>query len=327
MEPASVIYRMLLRHIPLLLCLLLPSAAQTPFRVDVQLVNVGFSVRDRTGKLVPDLTQDDFEVIEDGVPQKIAFFAKSADVPLNLGLIVDISGSQGAFVKQHHKDLKTFLTTVLTAQDRAFLVCFGSHARLVTEPSPSPKFLADALEGFEGTNRKAEYPILGPREIRTGGTSFYDAIYHSTRQMLSNTGNARRAIIVFSDGEDNASAHHMLDVIEAAQTSNVLLFCIRYTEVRNGLWNARNKYGLSVMERIARETGGADFDAREKSLAQHFKEIGDQLRTSYELGYHSTSPATDKTFHKVVIRLKDESKATDLTVRAKTGYYTHFNDN
>jgi Ca-activated chloride channel family protein len=307
-------------------CLLWPCAAQTPFRVDVQLVNVGFSVRDNSGKLVTNLTLDDFEAIEDGVPQKIAFFARSVDVPLNLGLVVDISGSQGSFVKQHHKDLKTFLTQVLTPQDRAFLVCFASHARLVTDYSQSAKFLADALEGYQGTGNKADYPILGPRELRTGGTSFYDAIYHSARQMLSNVERGRKALIIFSDGEDNASAHHMMDAIEAAQTNNVLLFCIRYTEVRNGLLNARNKYGTSVMERIARETGGADYDAREKGLAQNFKEIGEQLRSSYELGYHSSNPEADDSFHKIVIRGKAGTPAAGLTVRAKTGYYAHLSE-
>jgi Ca-activated chloride channel family protein len=309
-----------------LACLFAPCAAQTPFRVDVQLVNVGFSVRDSAGRLVTDLKQDDLEVIEDGVPQKIAFFARSVDVPLNLGLVVDISGSQGSFVKQHHKDLKTFLSEVLTPQDRAFLVCFAGNPRLVTEYSQSAKFLADALEGFEGTGHKADYPMLGPREIRTQGTSFYDAIYHSSRQMLSNVERGRKALIIFSDGEDNASAHHMMDAIEAAQTNNVLLFSIRYTDVRNGMLNARNKYGMSVMERIARETGGADYDAREKGLAQNFKEIGEQLRSSYELGYHSTNPEADDSFHKLVIRVKPGTPRAGLTVHAKTGYYTHFSE-
>ncbi|MBZ5625903.1 MAG: VWA domain-containing protein [Acidobacteriia bacterium] len=306
----------------MLLGLLLPCVAQTPFRVDVQLVNVGFSVRDAGGKLVSNLTLDDFEVLEDGVPQRIAFFARSMEVPLNLGLVVDISGSQGAFVKQHHKDLKTFLTEVLTERDRAFLLCFAAHPRLVTEYSPSAKFLADALEGFQGTGNKADYPILGEHEIRTGGTSFYDAIYHSARQMLSNVERGRKALIIFSDGEDNASAHHMMDAIEAAQTNNVQLFCVRYTDVRNGRLNARNKYGTSVMERIARETGGADYDAREKGLAQNFKEIGEQLRSSYEMGYHSTNPVSDDSFHKILIRVKPGAPGAGLTVRSKTGYYS-----
>ena len=202
-------------------------------------------------------------------------------------------------------------------------MCFAGHPRLVAEYSQSAKFLADALEGFQGTGHKGDYPILGPREIRTQGTSFYDAIYHSARQMLSNVERGRKALIVFSDGEDNASAHHMMDAIEAAQTNNVLLFSVRYTEVMNGRLNARNKYGTSVMARIARETGGADYDAREKGLAQNFKEIGEQLRSSYELGYHSTNPEADDSFHKIVIRGKAGTAGAGLTVRAKTGYYPH----
>ena len=87
--------------------------------------------------------------------------------------------------------------------------------------------------------------------------------------------------------------------------------------MRNGRLNSRNKYGISVMERIARETGGADYDAREKGLAENFREIGEQLRSSYELGYHSTNPVSDDSFHKIAIRIKRPG----LTVRSKTGYY------
>src|SRR6266568_7746745 len=96
-------------------------AAQAPIRVDVSLVNVGFSVRDERGLLVTNLTQDDIEITEDGVPQRIAFFARSTDVPLNLGLVMDVSGSQQSFIKPHHKDLQAFLKTVLSARDKAFL--------------------------------------------------------------------------------------------------------------------------------------------------------------------------------------------------------------
>ncbi len=300
-------------------CLLAPlaCAAQTQIRVDVQLVNVGFSVCDAQGKLVPDLNRDDFEVTEDGAAQKISFFARSLDVPLNLGLVVDVSGSQGAFIKQHHKDVRTFLTEVLRPEDRAFVLCFANHPRLVTGFNSSAKRLADALEGYDALRDKTAYPMLGPLEIRTAGTAFYDAIYHASEQMMSHVERGRRALIVYSDGEDNASAHHMLDAIEAAQSNDVLLFCIRYTDVRNGRLTGRNKYGMSVMERIARETGGADFDAREKSLSEHFRQIGEELRSAYELAYHSTNPDRDGTFRKIRIQVKRPG----LTVRAKTGYY------
>ena len=291
--------------------------AQPAFRADVHLINLGFSVRDRQGKLVSGLTQDDFEVLEDGVPQKIAFFAKSEDVPLTLGLVVDISGSQGSFLKPHEHDLRTFLHSALAPTDRAFLTCFANHIRLVTDYSAPNRDLAKALGGYEHVKDVSEYPELGPKEIRTAGTAFYDAIYYSTVQMLAPKDGGRRALIIFSDGEDNSSAHHMLEAIEAAQTNDVLLFCVRYTEVKNDRLTARNKYGTSVMARIASETGGADFDAREKGLAENFRQIGEQLRSAYELGYHSTNPSSDNTFHKITIRPKDPA----LTVKAKTGYY------
>ena len=290
-------------------------AAQQPFRVQVNLVNVGFSVRDSRGGLVTDLVQDDFEVVEDGVPQKISFFARSADVPLNLALVVDVSGSQESFVKPHHKDLETFLKNVLTARDRAFLLCFGNGLHLASDFSASPGGLVESLRAFE--KGREVFPILGPHEYRILGTAFYDAVYYAITERLASAERGRRALILFSDGEDNSSAHHMLDAIETAQTNNVLIFAVRYTEVKRGILNARNKYGISVMARLAQETGGADFDAREKGLADNFRQIGEQLRSSYELAYQTTNPVSDGTFHKIAIRVKREG----MVARAKTGYF------
>jgi Ca-activated chloride channel family protein len=310
--------------LPLVVCLAvlaLPlvctAQAPAPIRVEVSLVNVGFSVRDQKGNLVTNLTQDDFEISEDGVPQKISFFARSTDVPLTLGLIMDVSGSQQSFIKPHHNDLQAFLKTVLQPQDRAFLVCFGNNLRLMSDHSNSAKDLVDSLREFERGKHVDEFPIIGPREHRVLGTAFYDAIFYSSTQMMRNIERSRRALIIFSDGEDNSSAHHMMEAIEAAQANDVLLFTIRYTEMRDGRLNARNKYGISVMERIARETGGADFDGTGKGLVNGFHQIDEQLRSSFELAYHTSNPPGDKTFHKIVIKPKQPG----LTVRAKTGYY------
>ena len=297
------------------------ALAQAPIRVDVSLVNVGFSVRDERGVLVTDLKQDDFEILEDGVPQHISFFAKSQDVPLNLGLVMDVSGSQQSFIKPHLKDLQSFLKTVLSKRDKAFLMTFANRLSLISDYTDSSKDLVDELKDFQherNPRNRSTYPIVGPGEFRILGTAFYDAIYYGSTQMMQNIDRGRRALIIFSDGEDNSSAHHMLDAIEAAQANDVLLFTIRYTELsRDGRINARNKYGISVMERLARETGGLDFDGEGKGLVEGFKQIGEQLRASYELAYHTSNPPGDKTFHKIVIR----SKQPNLTVRAKTGYY------
>jgi Ca-activated chloride channel homolog len=304
-----------------LACLMLPAIglAQTSIRVDVSLVNVGFSVRDARGNLVTNLTQDDVEVLEDGVPQKIAYFGRSGDVPLNLGLIMDVSGSQQSFIRPHLKDVEGFLKSVMDSGDRAFLICFANRLRLVSDYSSSGKELVAALREFEKDKRgNVDYPIVGPNEYRVLGTGFYDAIYEPANLMFQDQARGRRALIIFSDGEDNSSAHHMLDAIEAAQANDVTLFCLRYTEPgRNGRVTARNKYGTSVMARIARETGGLDFDAQAHGLQEGFRQIGAQLRSSYELGYHTSNPSGDKTFHKIAIRAKQPG----LEVRAKTGYY------
>src|ERR1019366_9363781 len=190
-----------------------PCRAQAPaqIRVDVSLVNVGFSVRDDKGNLVTNLTRDDFEIAEDGVPQKISFFARSTDVPLTLGLIMDVSGSQQSFLKPHHNDLQAFLKTVLLPRDRAFLVCFGNNLRLMSDYSNSPMELVDSLKEFEKGKNIEDFPLLGPIEHRVLGTAFYDAVFYSSTQMMQNVERGRRALIVFSDGEDNSSAHHMME--------------------------------------------------------------------------------------------------------------------
>ena len=128
---------------------LVASAAQQPIHVDVNLVNVSFTVRDARAALVDNLTKEDFEVFEDAVPQKIAFFARSKDLPLTLGLIVDASGSQEHFAKQHQKDLEVFLKDVLGPRDRAFLLCFGNHLRLVNDYTQSGAQMFQNLKEYK----------------------------------------------------------------------------------------------------------------------------------------------------------------------------------
>jgi Ca-activated chloride channel family protein len=291
------------------------AAAQESIRVDVNLVNVAFSVRDAGGKLVDDLTKDDFEVMEDAAPQKIAFFAKSVDVPLTLGLIVDASGSQEHFAKKHEQDLAVFLKDVLGLRDRAFLVGFGNHIRLVSDFSRSGQDMMGAWKIYDKDTRR--FPELGPKEDRDLGTAFYDSIYYAVSEKLAKE-NGRRALLLFSDGEDNSSSHDMMTAIETAQSANVLIFAIRYTEKQHGKLTARNQYGIRVMDRISRETGGLHIDAEKIDPHTYFRQIAEELRTSYELGYYPTNARKDDTFHKVVVR----PKPPGLAVRSKTGYFS-----
>src|ERR1700751_288341 len=267
-----------------LFCLFVASGlGQEPVRVNVRLVNVAFSARDSRGALVENLTKDDVEVFEDAVPQKISFFAHSVDVPLTLGLIVDFSGSQDQFSKQHQHDLEVFLKDILGPKDRVFMICFGNHLRLVSDFSQSGPELIDRLKLYQRSNK--HFPDLGPKEDRELGTAFYDSIYYSVTEKLANE-SGRRGLLVFSDGEDNSSSHDMMTAIEAAQAANVLVFTIRYTEKMRGKLTARNKYGIRVMDRVAKETGGQHIDAEATDPKTYFRQIAEELRSSYELAYY-----------------------------------------
>lgn len=288
--------------------------SQEPFRVKVNLVNVSFSVRDARGALVDNLSKDDFEVLEDAVAQKISFFSRSSDVPLTLGLIVDASGSQEHYSKQHKHDLEVFLQDVLGPKDRAFMLCFGNHLRLVSDLTQSSAEILDGLSHFEHDDK--HFPELGPKESRDLGTAFYDSIFYSIEKLANEKG--RRALLIFSDGEDNSSSHDMMTTIEAAQSANVMLFPIRYTQKEHGKITARNQYGIRVMDRIAKETGGAVFDAQVVDPHTYFHQIGEELRSSYELAYYPTNPIKDDSFRKIVIRPKSDG----FKVRTKTGYFS-----
>ena len=109
----------------------------------------------------------------------------------------------------------------------------------------------------------------------------------------------------------------MIEAIEAAQLNNIVVYGVRYTESRHGVLTARNKYGIGVMARISRETGGADSDAGKEDLSKSFSRIGEELRDSYDLAYHATSHPVPGTFHKLILR----TKRPGLVVRVKTGYF------
>ena len=279
----------------LAVCLLAGVAAsQTTFRADVRLVGVSVAVRDDRGRLIGDLTQDDFEVFDDGVPQKLSFFAHSSDVPLSLGLLVDISGSQGAFVRAHQRDLKTFLDKVLSQRDRAFLVCFAAHPRLIADYTSSGRQLVDALEGYMGTGHKGLYPIARP--ARAG--SRRDIVLRCDLSRVEPDVSKRRARPQGADrlqrrrgqfqrpshdGDGRAGAGERRAAVPDPLYGDAQRPVDQPEQIRPGRHGADRD-----------RDRGADFDAGEKELAAHFHEIGEQLRSSYELAYHSG--AEDRTF-------------------------------
>jgi Ca-activated chloride channel family protein len=284
-------------------------------QVETHLIDTTLSVRDADGRIVTGLTHDDFIVVEDGVPQKIRFFAHDNQLPLSIGLIIDASGSQEKFVKEHQKDIEAFLLQILEPSDQAFAVCFGNHLRLVSDSTSSAPAIMDGIRTFDKGN--TDFPEIGPKEKRELGTALYDAVFYSVTEKLASIHQRRKILVVFSDGEENSSEHDLLDAIEAAQNADVLIYAIRYTELKHGKMDARDRYGVRALDHLTTQTGGETFDFHATNLKQDFTEIAGDLRSLYELAYQSTNPTRDGTYRKVVI----QTTRPGLTVRARTGYY------
>lgn len=262
-----------------------PARAQTTFRASTTLVHVAFTARDASGQLVRDLQPADLSVFEDGAPCKIAYFSRMQQVPLSLGLLLDMSPSQRHRLSQHQKDLGGFLNTLLGPSDRAFLVGFGDHLRLLGDSTPIGATLLWDLSHFD---RKYTYPELGPALARDGGTALFDAVFYAVTTKLDRQP-GRRVLVIFSDGEDNSSANDEANALAAAEDNDVTIYAVRYTENRR--LEARDQYGVYVMERLGQATGGRAIDAAQAPASVYLPAIADELHSSYELGYYAPSGA------------------------------------
>jgi Ca-activated chloride channel family protein len=296
-----------------------PAQAQPVFHSETHLIDSTVTVHDANGDLVQDLKQSDLSVIEDGTPQTIQFFSRAEDLPLSIGLILDASGSQEKFLKEHEHDLADFLKQTLTPQDQAFAVCFGNHLRLVSDWRSGSKddqqAIRDALHRYDKGQR--DQPEIGPKEDRELGTALNDAVYYGIVEKMQGVERRRKVLIVFSDGEENSSEHDLIDTIEAAQDANTLVYAIRYTELTHGQMDARDRYGMRELDHLTGQTGGKSYDSHTMRVSAAFAEIAGELRSLYSVAYQSSNPVEDGNFRKVVIK----PNRSGIVVRSRAGYY------
>jgi Ca-activated chloride channel family protein len=284
-------------------------------RVDVSLVNVAFTARDTRGQIVTDLTRDDIEVFEDGVMKPVRFFSQSSDLPLRFALIVDVSDSQSSFNRKHRVDVEAFAKSALGPADKAMLVCFGNQILPGSDFTSSSR---DLLRGLDAIvkSRSALYADATPNGIRNHGTAFFDAIYETAHTKMMQPG-VRKALVVFSDGEDNASAYDIIEAIEAAQAADAPVYTVHYSDTAHISPHTRQRYGKIEMSRLAEETGGIAYDSA-TNVAKALAEVSSELRSLYELGYSPTNSARDGSYRKIEIR----SKRPGIAIRARRGYYS-----
>jgi len=179
-----------------------PSDEISSIKVDVDVVNLLCSVRNKAGGLVANLAKEDFTLLEDGKPQTIKYFARETDLPLTIGLLVDISGSQARLIEDERRAAFQFFSQVLRKKDMAFLISFGPEAELLQDFTNSPRLLQSALEGLHVESAVGGlHPGPVPTASQIRGTVLYDAVYLAASDRLQKEV-GRKAIVVITDGDD-----------------------------------------------------------------------------------------------------------------------------
>ena len=305
-----------------------PSADETAvatLKMNVNLVDLFFTVKDKNGELVPHLTRNDCTVLEDKVPQTLKSFVAETDQPLTLGILLDTSGSQQNVLPLEQDAGSQFLQRVLRSKDEAFLVSFDVNVDLLQDFTNSAHQLAHAMNKAEintaGGNGGAGIPGAGGGTIPTigdpKGTLLYDAINLASNEKL-NQESGRKALIVLTDGEDQGSRTKIGEAIAAAQKANVIVYVILIAD--RGFYGGfgMGYSGYSAAKRISDETGGRLIDVGNngKKLEAAFQQIEDELRPQYVASYTPSNIKLDETFRRVSVQCSEGMK-----VQVRKGYY------
>ncbi len=295
------------------------------FKLQVNLVDLFFTVKDKNGNLVPHLNKSDCTVTEDKVPQTLKSFVAENNQPLTLGLLLDTSGSQYRVLPLEQEAGSEFLSRVLKPKDQAFLLSFDVNVDLLQDFTNSAHLLARAMNKAQintaGGNGSSGIPGLGggtvPIQGTPKGTLLYDAVYLSANDKLNQEA-GRKAMIILTDGEDEGSNTKINDAIAAAQRSNAIIYVILIADT--GFYgNFGMGYGgYSAANKMAQETGGRviNVGSNGKKLQDAFEQIEDELRTQYVATYTPSNTKLDGTFRHVAV-----SCGQGMKVQVRRGYF------
>jgi len=286
-------------------------AQQSTFSSKIDLVNVSVVVRTRTGALVRDLGIEDFTIHESGQTQTIRYFSRAKDTPLTVGLLIDVSDSQRRMLDAEQQASYAFLEQVLRTggdlayRNQAFVVQFDSTVHLRQAPTSSQT----RLEAVLGAESPAPELSFEPGQ----GTKLYDAVVAASDEYMSRL-QGRKACILLSDGIDHGSKSFLAEAIEAARRADTLVYSILFSD--STYYKLHEADGAGVLKEISRETGARSFETtRNQTIGRIFKEIGDELRSIYTLGY--TPEGSGSGYRSIHVGVKRK----DLIVRARAGYY------
>lgn len=289
-----------------------PTNNAETIRINSDLVTIVATVKGPEGSRVNDLERDDFEILEDGVPQEITDFARDSDVPLRMVMLLDTSLSVASRLEFERRAAGRFLERVMRPQDQTALFSFATDVNLLQDFTNRVPLLVSAMKQLRAK----------------GATSLYDAIFLAANHLKRAPG--RHVIVIVSDGGDTTSNKDLKTALAQAQLANAVIYAI----FTGNLWPSENVRDLAAeraLLALTDETGGdiylprsrsgpADEKADELSLMylnQAFGELAEQLRTQYTLGFYSTNDARDGSFRKLTVRVRRPG----YLARARVGYY------
>lgn len=283
-------------------------------KVNVNLVNVYFSVRDKSG-YITNLHKDDCSIYEDKALQKTKNFTQEKNLPLTIGILLDTSGSQQNVLPLEQQAGAEFLKDVLTPKDEAFLISFDINVDLLSDYTNSPREIKRAMDKASINTGAGTGSVTGHGTAR--GTLLFDAVYLAAHDKLRQEA-GRKILVMLTDGGDQGSQETLKSSIEAAQKANAIVYVILIAD--RGFYGGfgMGYTGDADMERLAKETGGRVINVGNngKKLQEAFNQIQDELRTQYLASYTPTNLKADGTFRTLNITCQQGQK-----VQARKGYY------
>ncbi len=289
----------------------------TTLRVATRVVAISAVVTSKDGQPQNGLSKDDFVLKQDGREAPIRYFSRGSELPLSIALLVDTSGSQRTFIGDESLASDIFFETMLgRKEDRAMLVQFDTRVQQLRSMTSS----ADALH--------LGLLSLSSNAATAGGTLLNDAVWAVAKSVLAKE-TGRKAIVILSDGGDNGSRHSLAEAIEQAQRADVQIYSILYSAWQpgapvplggglSGLHPAGQDPGLATLRQLSENTGGRVFKVSPTlGLREIYKEIGQDLRLQYELGYTPPPDVQPNSYHKLDLKAKDKK----LAVQARRGFF------
>jgi VWFA-related protein len=283
-------------------------------KVNVNLVNVYFSVRDKEG-YITNLHKDDCSIFEDKNLQKTKNFTQEKNLPLTIGILLDTSGSQINVLPLEQQSGAEFLKDVLTPKDEAFLISFDINVNLLADYTNSPREIKRSIDSAQINTGAGTGSVTGNGNAR--GTLLYDAVYLAAHDKLRQEA-GRKILVMLTDGGDQGSQETLKSATEAAQKANAIVYVILIAD--RGFYSG---FGMTFsgdadMERLAKDTGGRVINVGNngKKLQEAFDQIQDELRTQYLASYTPTNPKIDNTFRTLNITCQAGQK-----IQARKGYY------